>query len=484
MTATASGTISTITVTPVSISTLAPPNARSGDLWWDSDEGELNVYYQDANSAQWVIANSGIGTTAGSGGGGGGSGGGANVTVSSNPPTSPTPSNGDLWWDSDVGELYIYYTDGDSNQWVETSGGSETVTISDNAPSSPNDGDLWWESDTGSLKIYYNDGDSQQWVDANAGVLSSLSSFIAWSTNSVGIHTTANVGIGTTNVSAVDSSNTATLAVGIVTAHKLFGDGSNLTGVGGTVVISTSAPSSADVGDLWWDSDDGDLLVYFNDGSGSQWVSTSAGATGAQGVHKVLLEAVVVVDLVPKVLLDLKVLVLVLKDPQVLKVQRDLQVLKEHKVIKVLQVQDPLVLKVHRVLLRLLKEAQVLKEFAGAQGAAGSGGSAGAQGATGPLSSRTTTSAATGSIAQTAYADITISTPGKAFALLKIAISAPAWVILYTDASSRTSDAAGTGSGRSEGTDPTPGSGVLAEVSTTTSGASTFNMTPRIDWLE
>ena len=105
VTATASGTISTITVTPVSISTLAPPNARSGDLWWDSDEGELNVYYQDANSAQWVIANSGIGTTTGSGSGGGGSGG-ANVTVSSNPPG--TASNGDLWWDSDIGELYIY----------------------------------------------------------------------------------------------------------------------------------------------------------------------------------------------------------------------------------------------------------------------------------------------------------------------------------------------------------------------------------------
>ena len=57
---------------------------------------------------------------------------------------------------------------------------------------------MWWESDTGSLKIYYNDGDSQQWVDANAGVLSSLASFTAWSTNSAGNHTTANVGIGTT----------------------------------------------------------------------------------------------------------------------------------------------------------------------------------------------------------------------------------------------------------------------------------------------
>ena len=87
--------------------------------------------------------------------------------------------------------------------------------------------------------------------------------------------------------------------------------------------------------------------------------------------------------------------------------------------------------------------------------------------------SRTTTTATTSSIAQTASADITIPTPGKSFALLKIAIDAPAWVVLYTDTSSRTSDAS-----RTEGTDPTPGSGVLAEVSTTSSGTSTFKMTP------
>ena len=128
---------------------------------------------------------------------GGGGGGGASVTVSSNPPGSP--SSGDLWWDSDVGEMYVYYADTDSNQWVETSGGSETVTVSDNAPSSPNHGDLWWESDTGQLKIYYNDGDSAQWVDANAGVLSSLT---VWQSNSTGINTTSNVGIGTTTADA------------------------------------------------------------------------------------------------------------------------------------------------------------------------------------------------------------------------------------------------------------------------------------------
>ena len=60
ITAIASGSISTITVSAVSISTEAPSGAKHGDLWWDSDDGELNVYYQDVNSAQWVVANSGL----------------------------------------------------------------------------------------------------------------------------------------------------------------------------------------------------------------------------------------------------------------------------------------------------------------------------------------------------------------------------------------------------------------------------------------
>ena len=49
----------------------------------------------------------------------GGGSGGASVTVSDNPPTSPTPSQGDLWWESDTGRLKIYYEDGTSNQWVD-----------------------------------------------------------------------------------------------------------------------------------------------------------------------------------------------------------------------------------------------------------------------------------------------------------------------------------------------------------------------------
>ena len=86
------------------------------------------------------------------------------------------------------------------------------------------------------------------------------------------------------------------------------------------------------------------------------------------------------------------------------------------------------------------------------------------------LSSRTTANAATSSIANNASANITI-TAAKTYALQKIQTSAAAWVTLYTDTTSRSND-----SSRSEATDPTPGSGVIAEVITT--GAATQNVTP------
>ena len=47
------------------------------------------------------------------------------------------------------------------------SGGGANVSTSDTAPASPADGDLWWDSNLGKLKIYYQDPDSSQWVDAS-----------------------------------------------------------------------------------------------------------------------------------------------------------------------------------------------------------------------------------------------------------------------------------------------------------------------------
>ena len=85
------------------------------------------------------------------------------------------------------------------------------------------------------------------------------------------------------------------------------------------------------------------------------------------------------------------------------------------------------------------------------------------------LQSRTTPSV-TQSIANGAASNVSIVTP-KGYALYKIQTSHAAWVTLYSDTTSRTAD-----SSRSEFTDPTPGSGVLAEV--ITGGSATQLITP------
>jgi len=62
-----------------------------------------------------VTVSSGIATVNITGGGGGG---GASVTTSDTAPVSP--SDGDLWYDSVGGRMYVYYDDGDTSQWVDS----------------------------------------------------------------------------------------------------------------------------------------------------------------------------------------------------------------------------------------------------------------------------------------------------------------------------------------------------------------------------
>jgi hypothetical protein len=50
-----------------------------------------------------------------------------------------------------------------------------------------------------------------------------------------------------------------------------------------SLTIATSPPGSPDAGDMWWDSDDGDLHLYYNDGNSSQWANINNGPAGAQG---------------------------------------------------------------------------------------------------------------------------------------------------------------------------------------------------------
>jgi hypothetical protein len=50
--------------------------------------------------------------------------------------------------------------------------GGTGVEISNAVPGSPTVGDLWWDSTDGNLYIYYDDGDSQQWVSAFSSIIS------------------------------------------------------------------------------------------------------------------------------------------------------------------------------------------------------------------------------------------------------------------------------------------------------------------------
>ena len=150
-----------------------------------------------------------------------------------NKPTIPGALN-DLSDVSTTGAANGKILKHNGTSWVvadDVSGSSTAnTTTSDTAPGSPTDGDLWWKSDEGRLKVYYTDANSSQWVDANPPLQASGGS-----------------------------------------------------GGGATVTTDDNAPSSPNDGDLWFKTDEAQLKIYYDDGSGSpsaQWVDAGGGGTG------------------------------------------------------------------------------------------------------------------------------------------------------------------------------------------------------------
>lgn len=132
------------------------------------------------------------------------------ATVAVMSPTVPTsPSNGDIWFNTNIGIAYVYYNDGNSGQWVQlispagqsinsidditdvsivspldgqvlsynaTAGewvnstiDVSATTIADSAPLDAQQGDAWFDSSSGYLYIYYDDGvGTGQWVEVKA----------------------------------------------------------------------------------------------------------------------------------------------------------------------------------------------------------------------------------------------------------------------------------------------------------------------------
>ena len=106
----------------VGVSDDAPVGPTSGDLWFDTTDGSLNVYYNDGSSSQWVGTSGATGAT---GGGGGGGGGGVTSYADITARDAATPSAGEMAWVISETALYVY----DGNEWDRVYSGVQTSPV-------------------------------------------------------------------------------------------------------------------------------------------------------------------------------------------------------------------------------------------------------------------------------------------------------------------------------------------------------------------
>ena len=225
------------------------------------------------------------------------------------------PLSGDFWYDTTDGSLSVYYNDGDTSQWVEVAGAFTGNVYYGSANSIP----------------YYNVSGigitgSPSFQNVGTGI-SILYTTPSTSTTSGALTVSGGVGIGGslyTGTSTADSISGVVLNNGVITSGTwaatavtaryggtgytgytlgdiLVGAGSTFiqlpvgingyilgvdsarpSGLGWTSVsaltVSVTAPSSPKNADLWFNSYDGSLLVYYQDIDTSQWVEIALGS--------------------------------------------------------------------------------------------------------------------------------------------------------------------------------------------------------------
>jgi hypothetical protein len=107
-----------VAVANTAVGTDPPASPSNGDGWYDLNSGRLFLWVDDGNSSQWAEANPGLA-----------GGGGASVEVDDTPPTTPKEGDLWWDSSDGSGRLYVWYEDADTNQWVEASpGGGSGLT--------------------------------------------------------------------------------------------------------------------------------------------------------------------------------------------------------------------------------------------------------------------------------------------------------------------------------------------------------------------
>ena len=280
-----------------------------------SDNYILAADNTTASGLKWIVNS----------GGGGGTG--ASVFIGENPP-GYTVNAGDLWYNSENGALNIYYTDVDTSQWVEINsafGGVDATNIGIGITQINGLGassQFLYAGFDGNTFNISSAGNSHTFNIPIAGVgFTGLVSGFAQTFGGVktfqnglvsgnGVTIYGSLSLPSQPLSSIyggtgkTSYNLGDLLVGAGTSIINLQLGSNgyilqansafASGLGWTYVsnvnVSESAPSPAVTGDLWWNSVDGSLSVYFIDvDSTSQWVEIGNGPSqGSAGSTTVI----------------------------------------------------------------------------------------------------------------------------------------------------------------------------------------------------
>jgi hypothetical protein len=224
------------------------------------------------------------------------------VSVGQAPPGSP--QQGDLWWNTLDANLFIYYVDGSSAQWVEATtganggnyGGSGSGITLLNGISFPDQtfevgssGSDFTISSAGSSHTFNlptADASKRGLVSTGTQTFGGLKRFNAGlevkTGNTIKLFNAADTAFTAFNSVATSSVTYSLPATDGTDLQVIYTDGS--AGLGwthvGDVYIDVDPPDAPRYGTLWWNSYEGDLKIFYFDGTNSVWVDANNGGIG------------------------------------------------------------------------------------------------------------------------------------------------------------------------------------------------------------
>ena len=156
-------------------------------------------------------------------------------------------------------------------------GGSATYT-QDTAPSSPTDGETWFDTDSGALYIWVEESGNGQWIETGS----------AGSTLDAESVTSFKFGVDDSGTTTISQGETLSILGGQGIATDITGTGEiRISSTGASVTTSDSAPVSPTDGDLWWNTSTGSLYIFLNEDSSASanWIETAgSGQAGGGGI--------------------------------------------------------------------------------------------------------------------------------------------------------------------------------------------------------